>query len=155
MRTGNAFWSVTFAADPAPLCRITLLDAGEEAVAELRVPDWPWEESAAVPLEAMSLFRTAVESIPEQLADGPMDPSLTAPSDAASLRIEISSEVDGRRSEARSLVMAPQELPAAQASFLAALLPALRAALVAGRSQRMLDLLAAWVFRAPAASPRR
>jgi len=137
MRTGNAFWSLTIEAPPEPVCRLTLLDAGDaEAVAELIVEALPWEESAAVPVEAMSAFREAMESVPETWA--------SAVCAAPRLTLAGSFEVEGVTRAFLVAYASPEGLTASLARFLSAIAAAAGAALVGGRSRRMLRLLEEW-----------
>jgi hypothetical protein len=139
MRTGNAFWAVTFTASPEPECRLTLLDAGaDEAVAELVVEALPWEESAAVPVEAMSAFRESMEAVPETWA------SSGGIVEGATLVLSGSFEVAGELRSFELSLPSPADVPASLARFLTALSTAAGAALVGGKSRRMLALLERW-----------
>jgi hypothetical protein len=144
MRTGNAFWSLTFECPPEPTCRLTLLDAGaDEAVAELVVEALPWEESAAVPVEAMSVFREAMETVPETWL------SSTSPLDGAGLRVSGSFEVAGESRSFELSLACVADVPPSLACFFVALSRAAGAALVGGRSRRMLAVLERWGAGAP------
>lgn len=147
MRTGNAYWAVTFEEAPEPECRLTLLDAGaDEAVAELVIESLPWEESASVPVEAMSAFRESMEAVPDTWASSP------GVVESPALRLSGSFEVAGEtRSFALSL-QSPSELPASLARFLSALATAAGAALVGGKSRRMIRILGRWGEGSPEAA---
>jgi RNA-splicing ligase RtcB len=149
MRTGNAFWQLTFEAAPEPTCRLTLLDAGaDEAVAELVVESLPWEESASVPVEAMSAFREAMEAVPET-----WDSSAT-PVDTPGLMVTGSFEVSGVARAFELSLSSPADVPTSFARFLSALASAAGAALAGGKSRRMLAVLERWgrvVSEAPGA----
>lgn len=136
MRTGNAWVDVTFRTPQQPEARVTLLDAGEDAVAEIAIPSVPWEESASVPVEAMSAFRNAVEDLPERWDHGPKE--------GEGLVVRVAFEFAGQPAGFEGRWARPVDLPEPQRRLFAALAAAMGAALVGGRSRRALDVLASW-----------
>lgn len=136
MRTGNAFWALTFRTPGEPECRLTLLDAGEEAVAELAIPEAPWEESASVPVEAMSAFRTAVEELPERWA------AQAETGDA--LVVTGSFDISGQKTAFEGRYARPEDVPRAHRRMFAAVATAALEALQGARSRHAVERLAAW-----------
>lgn len=141
MKTGNALFSITFQRPGESEVRLTLLDDGVDGVGELVDAGAPWEESAAVPLDAMSGFRVETESLPESWA--PVD-------DDGPVRLEVSVDSDGRAAGFQARVTSGASLPDSHRRLVELMAVTVGAALVGARSRRAIEGLLTWLGTMPA-----